>query len=289
MIVTDAWFPQTNGVVSTLAQTAAWLGRFGHEMRMLTPKEFRSVACPTYPEIRLSLFPYKKIEKDIRAFAPQALHIATEGPLGLERAALLPEVGCPLHDLVSHAVSAVFACAISSPLEVSYAALLALSRLGRALHGEHGFDAQGIDGAGLWRIWRTGNEASTPINSGRGQRVFSIYRAPLLPMSDASPSKRTSMPFFSMPWAGSKIVIGDGPERARLQQQYPDATFTGYKFGDELATPARRRRRHGLPEPNRYFRTRQSRGDGLRCAGCRLSGDGPHRCDRRRRHGRVGQ
>src|SRR5580698_10417109 len=57
MIVTDAWFPQTNGVVRTLAQTAAWLGRFGHEVRMLTPRDFRSVGCPTYPEIRLSLFP----------------------------------------------------------------------------------------------------------------------------------------------------------------------------------------------------------------------------------------
>ncbi len=66
MIVTDAWFPQTNGVVSTLAQTAAWLGRFGHEVRMLTPKDFRSIACPTYPEVRLSLFPYKKVESDIR-------------------------------------------------------------------------------------------------------------------------------------------------------------------------------------------------------------------------------
>ena len=60
MIVTDAWFPQTNGVVSTLAQTAAWLGRFGHEVRVLTPRDFRSVACPTYPEIRLSLFPYQE-------------------------------------------------------------------------------------------------------------------------------------------------------------------------------------------------------------------------------------
>ena len=83
MIVTDAWFPQTNGVVSTLAQTAAWLGRFGHEVRVITPKDYRSIACPTYPEVRLSLFPYKKVERDIQAFAPQALHIATEGPLGL--------------------------------------------------------------------------------------------------------------------------------------------------------------------------------------------------------------
>src|SRR5258708_32568528 len=83
MIVTDAWFPQTNGVVSTLAQTAAWLGRFGHEVRMITPPDFRSVACPTYPEIRLSLLPYKKVKQHISAYSPHAPHIATEGPWGL--------------------------------------------------------------------------------------------------------------------------------------------------------------------------------------------------------------
>src|SRR5450755_3642526 len=83
MIVTDAWIPQTNGVVRTLAQTAEWLGRFGHQVRMLTPLDFCSVACPTYPEIRLSLLPRRLVRQYIGAFAPQALHIATEGPLGL--------------------------------------------------------------------------------------------------------------------------------------------------------------------------------------------------------------
>src|SRR5271168_2090039 len=83
MIVTDAWFPQTNGVVRTLAHTAAWLDRFGHEVRTLTPRDFRSIACPTYPEIRLSLMPRRAVQRAIEAFAPQALHIATEGPLGL--------------------------------------------------------------------------------------------------------------------------------------------------------------------------------------------------------------
>src|SRR5258708_36706187 len=65
MIVTDAWFPQTNGVVSTLAQTAAWLGRFGHEVRMVTPRGFRSIACPTYPEIRLPVLPTKKLKRSM--------------------------------------------------------------------------------------------------------------------------------------------------------------------------------------------------------------------------------
>src|SRR5271154_5660894 len=82
MIVTDAWLPQTNGVVSTLAQTAAWLGRFGHEVKLITPRDFKSVPCPTYPEIRLSILPYEGVKRSIRAFLPQALHIATEGPLG---------------------------------------------------------------------------------------------------------------------------------------------------------------------------------------------------------------
>jgi glycosyltransferase involved in cell wall biosynthesis len=82
MIVSDAWYPQTNGVVNTLSQTAAWLGRFGHEVRLITPADFRTVPCPTYPEIRVALLPHSRIARSIEAFRPQALHIATEGPLG---------------------------------------------------------------------------------------------------------------------------------------------------------------------------------------------------------------
>src|SRR5437762_10437925 len=83
MIVTDAWLPQTNGVVNTLRQTAGCLGQFGHEVRLVTPQDFRTMACPTYPEIRVAMFPYRKMAKSIEAFQPEALHIATEGPLGM--------------------------------------------------------------------------------------------------------------------------------------------------------------------------------------------------------------
>ena len=110
MIVTDAWFPQTNGVVSTLAQTAAWLGRFGHEVRMITPRDFRSVACPTYPEIRLSLLPYKKVKRHISAFSPQAVHIATEGPLGSKKKC--PD--CRLTMDTSQPISADFAGSVNA-------------------------------------------------------------------------------------------------------------------------------------------------------------------------------
>ena len=83
LIVTDAWEPQVNGVVRTLKSTRRELERLGHEVGLLTPLEFRTLPCPTYPDIRLSLRPGRKVRRRIREFAPQAIHIATEGPLGI--------------------------------------------------------------------------------------------------------------------------------------------------------------------------------------------------------------
>jgi glycosyltransferase involved in cell wall biosynthesis len=83
MIVTDAWRPQVNGVVRTLTTTKLEMEKMGHEVDLLTPLEFRTFPCPTYPEIRLSWLPGKAVEQRIRDYAPHALHIATEGPLGI--------------------------------------------------------------------------------------------------------------------------------------------------------------------------------------------------------------
>src|SRR5688572_23151407 len=83
LLVTDAWEPQVNGVVRTLKTTARELGAMGHTVEFLTPLEFRTLPCPTYPEIRLSLFPGGRVTRRIEAFDPDVLHIATEGPLGM--------------------------------------------------------------------------------------------------------------------------------------------------------------------------------------------------------------
>lgn len=83
LIVTDAWEPQVNGVVRTLKSTRRELIAMGHTVELITPQEFTTIPCPTYPEIALSLFAGARVRERIRAFAPDALHIATEGPLGL--------------------------------------------------------------------------------------------------------------------------------------------------------------------------------------------------------------
>ena len=81
-IITDAWHPQVNGVVRTLETTARHLELTGHVVRFITPSEFRTVPCPSYGEIRLAVWPGRAVRRMLDEFAPEAIHIATEGPLG---------------------------------------------------------------------------------------------------------------------------------------------------------------------------------------------------------------
>ena len=234
MIVTDAWHPQTNGVVSTLAQTAACLGRFGHDVRLITPRDFRSVACPTYPEIRLSLLPYGKLVRNILAFAPQALHIATEGPLGLAARRFCRRRGMPFTTSYHTQFPQYLRARFPVPTGVSYRAL-------RWFHGaavrcmvstasvrlelkSHGFDNLAT--------WRRGvdTEVFKPH-----PKSFLTLRRPIAAYVGRVAVEKNIDAFLQMPWNGSKIVIGDGPERPRLERQYPGATFAGYRFGEDLA------------------------------------------------------
>jgi glycosyltransferase involved in cell wall biosynthesis len=234
MIVTDAWFPQTNGVVSTLAQTAAWLGRFGHEVRTLTPRDFRSMACPTYPEIRLSLFPFGKVESDIIAFAPQALHIATEGPLGIAARRLCLKRGMRFTTSYHTQFPQYLRARFPIPLRLSYAAL-------RRFHGaavrcmvstpsmRAELKSRGFENLATWR-----RGVDTEVFKPRPKDFLDLAR-PIAAYVGRVAIEKNIDAFLSMPWSGSKMVIGDGPERTRLQSQYPQATFTGYKFAEDLA------------------------------------------------------
>jgi glycosyltransferase involved in cell wall biosynthesis len=234
MIVTDAWFPQTNGVVSTLAQTAAWLGRFGHEVRIVNPSDFHSVACPTYPEIRLSFLPYRKVKRSILEFSPQALHVATEGPLGLCARRFCVRRGVPFttsyHTQFPQYVRARFPI----PLKASY----------RALRWFHGAAARCMVSTASVRLelashgfrnlatWRRG--VDTGLFKPYAKDFLALPR-PIAAYVGRVAVEKNIDAFLKMDWTGSKIVVGDGPERARLAKQYPNAIFMGYRFGEDLA------------------------------------------------------
>jgi glycosyltransferase involved in cell wall biosynthesis len=234
MIVTDAWAPQTNGVARTLGQTIEWLRRFGHEVRTLTPSDFRSIACPTYPEIRLSLFPFKKVERCITEFNPQALHIATEGPLGLSARKFCLRVGLRFTSSYHTQFPQYLRARFPIPVDATY-------RILRRFHGAAArcmvstsslrkeLAAQGFTNLAVWQRG-VDTELFKP-----GAKEFLDMPRPIAAYVGRVAVEKNIAAFLSMSWPGSKIVIGDGPERARLEQQFPHAVFAGYRFGEDLA------------------------------------------------------
>jgi glycosyltransferase involved in cell wall biosynthesis len=234
MIVTDAWFPQTNGVVRTLAQTAACLGRFGHEVRMITPRDFRSIACPTYPEIRLSLLPYRQVERSILDFSPQALHIATEGPLGLSARRFCLRSGMRFTTSYHTQFPQYLRARFPIPLSVSYRALrwfhgAAMRCMVSTASVRADLESRGF---GNLASWRRGVDTDTfkPYS-----KDFLRLRRPLAAYVGRVSIEKNVHAFLEMDWPGSKIVIGDGPLRAQLEQQFTGTTFVGYRFGEDLA------------------------------------------------------
>jgi glycosyltransferase involved in cell wall biosynthesis len=234
MIVTDAWFPQTNGVVRTLAHTAAWLGRFGHEVKTLTPLDFRSVACPTYPEIRLSLFPGRLVRKAVEAFAPQALHIATEGPLGIAARRHCLARGMRFTTSYHTQFPQYLRARFPIPLAVSYWALRRFHAAGTRCMVSTRTLRRDLEERGFRTLasWQRG--VDTEIFKPRRKDFLDLPR-PIAACVGRVAIEKNIEAFLEMPWHGAKIVIGDGPERARLQSQYPQVAFTGYRFQEDLA------------------------------------------------------
>jgi glycosyltransferase involved in cell wall biosynthesis len=234
MIVTDAWYPQTNGVVSTLSKTVDWLTRFGHTVRTLNPGDFRSIACPTYPEIRLSLFPFKKVESSILEFEPQALHIATEGPLGLSARRFCVRWGLNFTTSYHTQFPQYLRARFPIPINASYSALRRFHGAGSGCMVSTPTLRKELANHGFQNLvnWQRG--VDTEMFRPRPKNFLTLPR-PIAAYVGRVAVEKNIDAFLRMAWPGSKIVVGDGPERARLQQQYPHATFTGFKFGDALA------------------------------------------------------
>jgi glycosyltransferase involved in cell wall biosynthesis len=235
-IVTDAWLPQTNGVVRTLSLTAEELRRTGHEVELITPREFRTLPCPTYPEIRLSLFASRAVRRRLDAMQPDVVHIATEGPLGLAARTWCRRRGraftTSYHTRFPEYVRARFPI----PLAVSYSFL-------RWFHGpaSHTLVAtpsmrSALEARGMRNlvIWSRGVDTQL-FRPRPDDRDFLGLARPLWLYFGRVAIEKGIEDFLGLDLPGSKVVVGDGPAAEELRRRYPQATFTGYRFGDELA------------------------------------------------------
>jgi glycosyltransferase involved in cell wall biosynthesis len=235
LLVTDAWAPQINGVVVTLTNTVKWLERWGHEVHVVSPEGFRTMPMPTYPEIPLALFPGPKVAQRIRAFEPDAVHIATEGPLGgAARAYCLKNrlaFTTAYHTCFPEYVKPRFGV----PLGITYAwlrrfhgassAILVATQAIRALLEERGFS----------NIVEWSRGVDTELFHPAEERTSDLRRPVFLFVGRVAVEKNLPA-FLGLDLPGTKVVVGDGPQRKALEQRYPDAVFTGMKSGAELAS-----------------------------------------------------
>ncbi len=240
-IVTDAWYPQVNGVVRTLSATIAELDRRGIEVELITPERFFTVPMPGYSQIRLAMAPWFSTRRMLDGFAPDIVHIATEGPIGWSargwcrarkvpftsafhtrfpeyasvRTGIKPERFWPIMRRFHGGARAVM---VATP---SLAAELA----GQGIAHTHRW-SRGID---RWLFKPDG--ATLP-------EIADLPRPILLNVGRVAPEKNIEA-FLEARVPGSKVVVGDGPALAEMKKRYPDAHFLGAMSGEQLASAYR--------------------------------------------------
>jgi len=233
-IVTDAWRPQVNGVVRTYERTIEELQKLGHRVSMITPEGFRTIPMPTYPDIRLSLFPGRKVRRRLDELKADAVHIATEGPLGLAARAWCIKNHFPYTTSFHTQFPEYVWLRTRLPLKWSYAAvrwfhgrasttLVATPTLHKRLT-EHGFTNLGT--------WSRG----VNLDLFRPQsKDFLKERRPVFMYMGRVAIEKNIEAFLKLDLPGTKVVVGDGPDLEMLRKKYPQAVFTGYKENGDLA------------------------------------------------------
>ncbi|MGE0484324.1 MAG: glycosyltransferase family 4 protein [Gammaproteobacteria bacterium] len=233
-IVTDAWHPQVNGVVRTLSTTADYLGRAGHEVLMVTPADFRTLPCPTYPEIRLALWPARGVAQCLAAFAPQAVHIATEGPLGLAARAWCRRQGRGFTTSFHTQFPEYIRLRVPLPLDWSYAWLRRFHGAAERTLVPTPSQRQRLVERGFSRLCLWSRGVDTTVFKPDDAVVYELPRPIQVYMGRVAVEKNIES-FLALELPGTKLVIGDGPDLARLRAAWPAVRFLGALFGRELA------------------------------------------------------
>jgi len=237
-IVTDAWHPQVNGVVRTLQTTVNALRAGGHELDVLTPDQFASVPCPGYPEIRLALGAGRAVASRLRGFAPDAIHVATEGPLGWAARGYCLRGGKPFSTSFHTRFPEYVAMRTGMPAKWIWPVM-------RRFHGRSDSImvatetlARELADQGLTRTHRWSRGVDLELFSPGNPPLPEMLGLPgpvQLYVGRVAVEKNIEA-FLNSDTPGSKVVIGDGPARAALALAFPDALFLGARHGQALAS-----------------------------------------------------
>ena len=233
LLATDAWQPQVNGVVRTLNQVVGGLKDKGHDVEVVAPADYPTVPLPTYPEIKIAYW-LKGLRQRVEHFDPDAIHIATEGPIGQFVRKLCLKNGytftTSFHTRFPEYISERFPI----PLEWSYPSIRKFHRsafrtlvptdsLKNDLH-KWGFNHLTVWGRGV----------DTDLFHPERKIDLGLPGPVMLNVGRVAPEKNLEA-FLDLDVPGSKIVVGDGPQLETFREQYPGILFPGMKKGVELA------------------------------------------------------
>lgn len=244
-IATDAWSPQVNGVVRTLQAVRAELERQGHEVMIVSPDLFYSLPCPTYPEIRLAFARTAAVGKMLADFAPNAIHLATEGPV-----CLAARRWCLTHDFpFTTAYHTQFPDYVSARTGVNPEWIWRYIRWfhwpAQSILASTPSIADTLKAHGLTQVRHWGRGVDLALF---GTHVIPDPALVALKEDGGGPLQlyvgrvaieKNIEAFLTAHHPGTKVVVGDGPARAALTARFPEAKFLGPLFGADLAAAYR--------------------------------------------------
>ncbi|MFZ4498166.1 MAG: glycosyltransferase family 4 protein [Burkholderiales bacterium] len=253
LIVTDAWLPQVNGVVKTLQNTAAELERQGHVVGFITPQDFHTLPCPTYPDIRLSLCSKGMVRRRIDAFAPDALHIATEGPLGWAARSVAVDRGWQFTTAYHTRFPEYVASRSPVPADWSYALLRRFHAPSAAVMVPTHSIIRDLEARRFANVvhWSRGVDHDIFSPEPAASRRFA--GPPVFLYAGRVAVEKNIEAFLELDLPGEKWVAGGGPSLATLRRRYPDAHFLGMKTHAELADIYRQARVFVFPSRTDTF------------------------------------
>lgn len=235
-VVTDAWHPQVNGVVRSIERTNAELVAMGAEVTMVTPDLFRTLPLPSYPEIRVAISTYRRVAREIERGQPAYVHIATEGPLGLKARKWCRRHGMPYTTSYHTRFPEYVAARLPVPQSWLYAMVRRFHNGGAGCMVATDTLAAELSARGFRNLmrWSRGIDADLFRPRPDENDMFDLPRPIFINVGRVAVEKNLEA-FLSLDLPGSKVIVGDGPQRASLERRYPNAHFAGVMVGEELA------------------------------------------------------
>lgn len=237
-IATDAWAPQVNGVVRTLTETIIRLKARGHEVEVLAPDRFTTIPCPGYPEIRLAIAPRFGVRKALGAFTPEIVHISTEGPIGWSARAWCLKHDVPFTTAFHTRFPEYVAARTRLSPDLIWPIMRKFHKGSRAVLTATQSLRDELESRGIYKtqLWSRGIDHKLfHPRQPKHPNLQNLAKPILLSVGRVAVEKNLEA-FLSANVDGTKVIVGDGPARASLEEQYPDAVFLGTRQGAELAS-----------------------------------------------------